>query len=216
MDFALTANLSLELPSRFSPDLEAHLAGKFEGLLAGIDEAGRGPWAGPVATAAVILDYRNLPKGLNDSKQLSELRREELFEEICASADVAIAFASPKRIDRMNIRAATLWAMRRAALQLRVQPAACLVDGRDVPPAFDIPAQAVIKGDARVLAIAAASIVAKVARDRLMVALDESVPGFGFASHKGYGTSAHAKALKRHGPCDHHRKSFRPIRAYFE
>lgn len=216
MEFSLTAKLALELPAHFSLKVEKTIAGIFEGRLAGIDEAGRGPWAGPVATAAVVLDYGNLPAGLNDSKQLSKARREALFDEICATSDVSISFASPQRIDRMNIRAATLWAMRRAVSQLRLSPSACLVDGRDVPAELGMPAQAVVKGDARILAIAAASIVAKVARDRLMAAVEDRYPGYGFASHKGYGTPTHAMALEKLGPCAIHRRSFRPVRAYFE
>ncbi len=204
---------ALALPAAFDAAAEADLAARFDGRLAGIDEAGRGPWAGPVVTAAVILDYRRLPKGLNDSKQLAASERERLFQEICDTAEVAVAFASPATIDRLNIRGATLAAMARAAAGLGRAPRACLIDGRDVPPALGVPGQAAIEGDARLLAVAAASIVAKVTRDRLMVRLDDCVPGYGFARHKGYGTREHAAALTRLGPCAHHRRSFAPIRA---
>lgn len=216
MVFSLQTTLHLDLPSRLSPRKEARLAADFEGRLAGIDEAGRGPWAGPVSVAAVILDHKALPRGLDDSKALAERDRERLYGEILASATVAVAFASPARIDELNIRAATLDAMARAARALETPPAACLVDGRDVPPGLPCPGQAVVKGDARMLCIAAASIVAKVARDRLMTRMDGIWPGYGFAAHKGYGTAAHALALARLGPCPLHRRSFRPVRARIE
>lgn len=189
------------------------MAADFDGRLVGIDEAGRGPWAGPVSVAAVILDHKALPSGLDDSKALSGRERERLYEEILASATVAVAFASPARIDALNIRAATLEAMARAARACSAPPAACLIDGRDVPPGLPCPGQAVVKGDARILCIAAASIVAKVARDRLMTRMDGIWPGYGFAAHKGYGTATHAEALARLGPCPLHRRSFRPVRA---
>lgn len=216
LDFALVAPLSLDLPESLAPGWEGKIAARFENCLAGIDEAGRGPWAGPVVTAAVILDYTRLPEGLDDSKKLTEARREALFEEICATADVSLAYASPARIDTMNIRAATLWAMTRAAAGLQRAPQACLIDGKDTPPSLAMPSQAVVRGDGRLLAIAAASIVAKVARDRLMVRLDALAPGYGFAGHKGYGTAEHAAALSRLGPSVHHRRSFRPIRDFLQ
>jgi ribonuclease HII len=203
-----------DLPFPDSPDesLEKSYAADFNYRLAGVDEAGRGPWAGPVATAAVILDYDNLPVGLNDSKKLTEAKREQLFDEICASAVVCAATASPATIDRLNIRAATLSAMRRAVNGLAVAPEVVLVDGRDVPPGLSQPGQNLIKGDGRCLAIAAASIVAKVLRDRMMVRLDVIAPGYGFAAHKGYGVPAHQEALTRLGPSPHHRMSFKPVR----
>lgn len=194
-------------------DLARRLKAAGPGAIAGVDEAGRGPWAGPVVTAAVILDPRDIPAGLNDSKKLTEARRAALFIEICAKAHVGIAWASPERIDAMNIRAATLWAMRRSVLSLPLVPAGVLVDGRDVPEGLECPGENVIKGDARALAIAAASIVAKVTRDRMLLRLDALLPGYGFAAHKGYGTAAHAEALQRLGVTPHHRRSFRPIRA---
>ncbi len=207
----------IAIPQSLDLKMERKIAAAHGDALIGVDEAGRGPWAGPVATAAVILDYDNLPPGLNDSKKLSEAKREALFPLICASAQVAIVFASPSRIDAMNIRGATLWAMAQAvsALDLTTprqrEQAGCLIDGRDTPDGIPYPARPVIKGDARILAISAASICAKVARDRAMVRLDQCYPAYGFRRHKGYGTAEHATALKEHGPCPLHRRSFRPI-----
>ncbi|MBN9669162.1 ribonuclease HII [Roseibium aggregatum] len=194
------------------PELERRHAATFNGLLCGVDEAGRGPWAGPVVTAAVILDYDNLPDGLNDSKKLTEARREELFEEIVSSAWVCAASASPATIDRLNIRSATLSAMVRAVNGLSRVPDYVLVDGRDVPPGLEQPGQALIKGDGRCLSVAAASIVAKVLRDRMMVTLEDHCPGYGFAQHKGYGVPQHQEALAKLGPSPHHRMSFKPVR----
>ncbi|PTW62226.1 RNase HII [Breoghania corrubedonensis] len=195
---------------------EKRLARQHHGLVAGIDEAGRGPWAGPVVVAAVILDPRAIPEGLNDSKKLSEERREALYGTILSQANVGIVLASPARIDAMNIRAATLWAMRGALCALSQRPAAALFDGRDVPDGLPCPGEALIGGDAASLSVAAASIVAKVTRDRLMVRLSEEFPGYGFSAHKGYGTPQHQDALARFGPCPHHRCSFAPIRALLE
>jgi ribonuclease HII len=208
-------NLSLfDLAFPDSPDLrlETKHARSFDGLICGVDEAGRGPWAGPVVTAAVILDYKNVPVGLNDSKKLTEAKREALFREILASALVCAASASPATIDRQNIRTATLSAMIRAVNGLPEVPKYVLVDGRDVPPGLKQPGQALIKGDGRCLCIAAASIVAKVLRDRMMVALDKEFPDYGFAQHKGYGVPAHQAALDKLGPTEHHRISFKPVR----
>lgn len=207
---------AFKLPA--SPDLKherrfARRAGK---LIAGVDEAGRGPWAGPVVTAAVILDPKNIPAGLNDSKKLSEARRETLYGEICEAAHVGICMASVDRIDATNIRAATLWAMTSAVQALPLAPNGVLIDGRDVPPGLGCEGESLIKGDARSLSIAAASIVAKVTRDRLMLRLAEEFPTYGYESHKGYGTAAHAEALDRFGVTNHHRQSFRPIRERLE
>ncbi|WP_417666821.1 ribonuclease HII [Roseibium sp.] len=197
-----------------APDLalERRHAANFDGLMAGVDEAGRGPWAGPVVTAAVILDYDNVPKGLNDSKKLTEAKREALFDQIMASAHVGIASASAGTIDRRNIRAATLGAMVRAVKALNVSPRMVLVDGRDVPPGLSQDGQSLIKGDGRCLCIAAASIVAKVLRDRMMVRADNHFPGYGFAIHKGYGVPKHQEALSALAPCGLHRYSFKPVR----
>lgn len=214
MSNSVASNLfDLPFPDHPDPILEREYAALFGNRLAGVDEAGRGPWAGPVVTAAVVLDYEALPEGLNDSKQLSEARRETLFAEICQSAHVSIASASAHLIDQMNIRAATLSAMTRSVRGLALEPTMVLVDGRDVPPGLEQPGQNLIKGDGRCLAIAAASIVAKVLRDRLMKRLDKIVPGYGFAQHKGYGVPAHLAALKELGPTSHHRMSYKPIKS---
>lgn len=181
-------------------------------LVAGVDEAGRGPLAGPVVTAAVVLDRARVPQGLNDSKKLTEERREALYAEILACAHVAVAVAPPALIDRLNIRGATLWAMRQAVMGLCVPPCHALIDGRDIPDGLPCPAGFVIGGDGKSLSIAAASIVAKVTRDRMCPAMDFDHPGFSFARHKGYGTKLHLDALTLHGPTRHHRTSFAPVR----
>src|ERR1700726_4845166 len=178
--------------------------------VAGCDEAGRGPLAGPVVAAAVVLDPRRIPKGIDDSKRLTPERREELFEEICATASFAVAFASPARIDRDNILRASLWALARAVHALPEMPRHVFVDGRDlIDTACDC--EAVIGGDGIVMSIAAASIIAKVTRDRLMCALAQDCPGYGFESHKGYGVPEHLQALDRLGPSVHHRSFFSPV-----
>lgn len=181
--------------------------------ICGIDEAGRGPWAGPVTAAAVILPRKGRPKGLNDSKQLTEDAREKLAEAIRACALVGVGWASPEEIDALNIRAATHLAMRRAVAALPEAPVAALVDGNDAPD-LPCPAEAIIDGDAHVACISAASIIAKVERDRLMMALCADFPGYGFSQHKGYGTPQHQAALARLGPCLIHRRTFKPVRAF--
>ena len=191
--------------------LETSAMARFGGLVAGVDEVGRGPLAGPVVTAAVILDPDAIPDGLDDSKKLTGRKREVLFDAICESAQVSIASASPDQIDRLNIRGATLWAMARAIAGLASRPSYCLFDGRDVAPEAGVIGEAVIKGDGRSLSIAAASIVAKVARDRMMVRLGAQLPGYGFEQHMGYGTRGHLAALKELGVTAHHRRSFRPV-----
>jgi len=181
------------------------------GLIAGVDEAGRGPLAGPVVAAAVILDDQNPICGLADSKQLSAMRREVLFDQIRARAlCCSVAQASAQEIDEINILQATLLAMRRAVHGLRLTPQLVLVDGNRLP-ALPMRAQAIVKGDAQVTAIAAASIVAKVTRDHGCLALDQRYPQYGFAKHKGYGTADHLAALTTHGVCPEHRKTFRPV-----
>ncbi|MGL4728549.1 MAG: ribonuclease HII [Bosea sp. (in: a-proteobacteria)] len=184
--------------------------------VAGIDEVGRGPLAGPVVAAAVILEPGTIPEGLADSKQLSPARRTAMFDVILASARaVSIGSASASEIDALNIRQATHLAMRRALMALAAQPALLLVDGNDtagLEGLTGIPTQAIIKGDGKVAAIAAASIIAKVMRDRMMARLDESFPAYGFASHHGYGTPAHLAAIMGCGPCLHHRYSFAPMK----
>ncbi len=183
------------------------------GLVAGVDEAGRGPLAGPVVAAAVILDDRKPIRGLADSKALTPLRRDRLYDLIRANAlCCSVGEASVDEIERLNILQATLLAMRRAVAGLRLKPVKVLVDGNRLPP-LDIPALAVVGGDAKVRAISAASIVAKVTRDRLLVQLHDEFPQYGFATHKGYGTRAHLEALRLHGPCVHHRRLFSPVAA---
>lgn len=183
------------------------------GLLAGVDEAGRGPLAGPVVAAAVILDERNPIAGLADSKKLSERRREALYDEIRAKAlCCCVAQASVEEIDQLNILQATLLAMRRAVEGLRLKPTKVLVDGNRLP-VLEVRAEAVVQGDALVPAISAASILAKVTRDRWCLEVDALYPAYGFAVHKGYGTALHLQALRAHGPCDLHRRSFAPVRA---
>lgn len=181
------------------------------GLMAGVDEAGRGPLAGPVVAAAVILDDLKPIKGLADSKQLTARRREKLYDEIRAKAlCCSIAQASVEEIDRLNILNATMLAMQRAVQGLRLKPAKVLVDGNRLPP-LDVLAEAVVSGDALVPAISAASILAKVTRDRLLDELDQRHPAYGFAKHKGYGTAQHLQALMAHGPLPEHRRSFAPV-----
>jgi len=181
------------------------------GLIAGVDEAGRGPLAGPVVAAAVILDEKNPIRGLADSKTLTALRREKLFDEIRAKAlCCSIAEASVEEIDRLNILQATMLAMRRAVEGLRLKPAKVLIDGNRIP-VMDILAEAIVKGDSLIPAISAASILAKVSRDRWCAELDLTYPQYGFAGHKGYGTAEHLAALREHGACPQHRKTFSPV-----
>lgn len=181
------------------------------GLIAGVDEAGRGPLAGPVVAAAVILDDLRPIAGLNDSKKLSAAKREKLFDEIRAKAlCCSIAQASVEEIDEINILQATLLAMRRAVEGLRLKPVKVLVDGNRLP-VLDVLAEAIVKGDATVPAISAASILAKVTRDRWCAELDAQYPQYGFAAHKGYGTAEHLAALQTHGACPEHRKTFAPV-----
>jgi ribonuclease HII len=182
--------------------------------VAGCDEAGRGPLAGPVVAAAVILDPKRVPRGLDDSKKLDAQTREKLHAKICASAQVSVACAPPWRIDRDNILRASLWALARAVAALPVRPQLVFVDGRDrIDAGCDC--EAVISGDAIIASIAAASIVAKVTRDRLMTRLGLLHPGYGFEHHKGYSVPEHFEALARLGPTIHHRRSFAPVAAIY-
>ncbi len=190
---------------------QARLVWDAPGLLAGVDEAGRGPLAGPVVAAAVILDDQKPIRGLADSKTLTALQREKLHDQILAKAlCCSIAQASVEEIDTHNILGATMLAMRRAVDGLRLKPAKVLVDGNRLPT-LDVLAEAVVKGDALVKAISAASILAKVHRDRLCEQLHAEFPAYGFAGHKGYGTPEHLAALQVHGACVHHRRSFSPV-----
>lgn len=181
-------------------------------LICGVDEAGRGPLAGPVSAAAVILDASQPIDGLADSKKLSERQRDQLAPIIRERALAwAVAYAEVEEIDRLNILQATLLAMRRAVLALKIQPQQVLVDGLYCPET-GIPSLAIVKGDSKVAAISAASILAKTARDELMLQLHQQYPDYGFAAHKGYPTAAHLAALREHGVSRVHRKSFRPVR----
>jgi ribonuclease HII len=197
--------------SSLRPAQQVAFAWDQPGLIAGVDEAGRGPLAGPVVAAAVILDEMRPIAGLNDSKKLTALRRERLYDEIRAKAlCCSVAQASVEEIDRLNILQATLLAMRRAVEGLRLKPAKVLVDGNRLP-VLDMLAEAIVGGDALVPSISAASILAKVTRDRWCAELDQQYPQYGFASHKGYGTAVHLAALRLHGACPEHRKTFAPV-----
>jgi ribonuclease HII len=190
---------------------QAPLVWDTPGLIAGVDEAGRGPLAGPVVAAAVILDDLNPIAGLADSKKLTAAKREKLYDEIRAKAlCCSIAEASVQEIDELNILQATMLAMRRAVGGLRLKPAKVLVDGNRLPQ-LDVLAEAIVKGDAKVPAISAASILAKVYRDRWCAQYHDLFPQYGFAGHKGYGTAEHLAALRKHGACPQHRTSFRPV-----
>ena len=203
--------MPLKKSSKPEPAQQVAFVWDLPGLIAGVDEAGRGPLAGPVVAAAVILDDLNPIAGLNDSKKLTALRREKLFDEIRAKAlCCSIAQASVEEIDEINILQATMLAMRRAVEGLRLKPAKVLVDGNRLP-VLDVLAEAIVRGDATVPAISAASILAKVTRDRWCATLDQQYPQYGFAGHKGYGTAEHLAALQAHGACPEHRKTFAPV-----
>ncbi|MGA0570753.1 ribonuclease HII [Variovorax sp. VNK109] len=190
---------------------QSTLAWDVPGLVAGVDEAGRGPLAGPVIAAAVILDDLNPIRGLADSKTLTAMRRDRLYDEIRAKAlCCAVGEASVEEIDTLNILQATMLAMRRAVDGLRLKPVKVLVDGNRLP-ALSVVAEAIVKGDSLVQSISAASIIAKVHRDRLCLELHQRWPNYGFDSHKGYGTEQHMIALREHGPCEAHRRSFAPV-----
>lgn len=196
---------------------------KFNAVTAGVDEAGRGPWAGPVAAGAVVILDRNLDefllKGLNDSKKLSALKREQLYEHLFAAeakgqVAIGIGLASVQEIDETNILQATFAAMRRAVAQLKVQPQYALIDGNQNPRDFPCRSCTVVKGDAKSYSIAAASIVAKVYRDRLMCELARKYPHYAFEKNAGYGTNAHVAGLKTHGVTPEHRRSYKPIQKF--
>jgi ribonuclease HII len=193
---------------------QASLAWDVPGLMAGVDEAGRGPLAGPVVAAAVILDELRPIRGLADSKVLTPQKRERLYDEIRAKAlCCSVAEASVQEIDELNILHATMLAMRRAVEGLRLKPVKVLVDGNRLPT-LSVVAEAVVKGDALVPAISAASILAKVHRDRWCIDFHAEYPQYGFADHKGYGTAEHMAALRAHGACPQHRRSFAPVAQY--
>lgn len=202
---------SLPEPRLPTFDLEAEMMDLHGLPVAGIDEAGRGPWAGPVVVAAVILNPDRIPEGLNDSKLLTPEVREDRYAEIMATACVSIAIGQVRRIDRDNILQASLWGMRTAFRGLQVPKAAALIDGNLIPKRFPGKARAIVGGDGLALSVAAASIIAKVTRDRIMVKLAKRYRRYGWESNKGYGTPEHARAVQKHGVCTHHRRSFAPI-----
>jgi len=179
-------------------------------LIAGIDEAGRGPWAGPVVSAAVILNEKNIPDGLNDSKKLSEKKRLYLYSSIYNFHSVGVGISSIEEIDSMNVLQATFLSMKRAVEDLNPQPEYILVDG-NLDPGLNFKTKCIIKGDSISISIAAASVIAKVTRDNLMLKLDKEFPNYNWKKNKGYGTAEHRNALELHGPCKYHRKSFSPI-----
>jgi ribonuclease HII len=181
-------------------------------LVCGIDEAGRGPWAGPVCAAAVILDPENLPSGIDDSKKIRESARNAAFDEIMSKAvATGIAMVHAAEIDEINILQATYRAMTQAVAALKLQPSLALIDGNRSPPDMQCACVTIVKGDSLSLSIAAASILAKVTRDRFMAQAEQEYPSYGFARHKGYGVPEHAMALAKLGPCPLHRRSFKPI-----
>lgn len=196
-----------------SPDFSREV--HYSGIVAGVDEAGRGPWAGPVVAAVVVLDRARAPQGINDSKLLSRPRRETLYDAIMAVAAVGVGICSSQDVDRLNILGATKRAMRNAYEALTVKPDIALVDGNQLP---DLPCamDAIVDGDALCVSIAAASIIAKVTRDRIMVALAQEFPHYGWERNAGYGTREHQEALARFGVTPHHRRSFAPIRRLLE
>ncbi len=206
------ANSQTPQGNKTSPDFVLETEARRQGLgpIAGIDEAGRGPWAGPVVAAAVILDPQNIPAGLNDSKKLSAEKRNLCLAELIKAALLGVGIATVEEIDRLNILQASLLAMRRAVERLPKRPGIALIDGNR-SPLLDCETRAVVKGDQKSLSIAAASIVAKVERDRMMVRLAEQHPEYGWERNKGYGTDQHQRALAAFGVTPHHRQSFKPI-----
>lgn len=205
-----------DLPAAPDYAIEEKFRSQGRTAIAGVDEVGRGPLAGPVVAAAVILDPSNIPEGLNDSKKLTEKKREAIFGEILGTSHVAWTALPAHIIDATNIRAAALEAMTRSVTHLPVKADAALIDGKDVPDRLIPIGKAFVKGDARSVSIAAASIVAKVVRDRMMIEADKHYPEYGFAGHKGYGSKMHRDAIATYGPSPLHRKSFSPIKQMYE
>jgi len=205
---------SLLIGPDFSSEMRLMKNGKDH--IAGVDEAGRGPLAGPVVAAAVVLDPENIPQGLNDSKKLTEKNREALFTKILKSAHVSWTSINAATIDEINIREATLLAMTNSVNHLPVKAEHALIDGRDVPQGLIGIGEALVKGDSRSVSISAASIVAKVVRDRMMIEADTLFPQYGFTGHKGYGSKKHRDAITEYGPCPLHRRSFAPIKQMVE
>lgn len=198
--------------SRIKPTFELEAAELQLGFgpVAGVDEAGRGPWAGPVVAAAVILDPNKIPASIDDSKALDEDARAFLYNRIVKVAGIGVGIADVARIDRDNILGATLWAMGEAVAALGEKPNLVLIDGNKAPR-LAMPTRTIVKGDAKCLSIAAASIIAKVTRDRMMMQLAREYPGYGFERHKGYGTPEHQSAINKLGVCNLHRRSFKPV-----
>lgn len=198
--------------SRIKPTFELEDAERLLGCwpIAGVDEAGRGPWAGPVVAAAVILNPEKIPANIDDSKVIDEDGRAFLYRRITKVAQVGVGIADVGRIDRDNILQATMWAMAEAINQLDCEPKLVLIDGNRCPT-LKTPSRAIVKGDAKCLSIAAASIIAKVTRDRIMINMARDYPGYGFEKHKGYGTPEHQAAIDKLGVCSLHRKSFKPV-----
>lgn len=214
---SLTDSLkSFTIPNAPDFSIEEKLMEQGKHAIAGVDEAGRGPLAGPVTAAAVILDPENFPKGLNDSKKLTEKKRELLFDEILRTSHVAWCSLNAETIDTINIREAALRAMEVSVAQLPIKADYAMIDGRDVPKALTNIGEAFVKGDARSLSIAAASIIAKVVRDRMMVEADKHYSQYGFAGHKGYGSKKHRDAILEFGGSPLHRKSFSPLKQMLE
>lgn len=214
---SLTDSLkSFALPNAPDFSTEEKLFKQGKQAIAGVDEAGRGPLAGPVTAAAVILDPNNLPKGLNDSKKLTEKKRAILFDEIIKTSHVAWCSLNAETIDRINIREAALHAMQISVSRLPIQVDFAMIDGRDVPLKLAHIGESFVKGDARSLSIAAASIIAKVVRDRMMIEADKHYPQYGFAGHKGYGSKKHRDAILEFGGSPLHRKSFSPLKQMLE
>ena len=203
---------NMKVKTRPTLDYECVWKKNGHAVVAGVDEAGRGPLAGPVSAAAVILPDGFTHDVLNDSKQLSEARRERIYEELieCVGLHWSVVLLDAEEVDRINILQATHSAMRTAIEKLTLRPDVALIDGRPVPR-FPVPQQALVKGDALSLSIAAASVIAKVTRDRFMLEAAREYPQYGFEKHKGYGTAAHLAALEKHGPCPLHRRSFAPV-----
>ncbi len=189
----------------------------YSGLVCGVDEAGRGPLAGPVVAAAVIIDpAHSIPAALQDSKKMTAHQREHVYEWVLTHTSHATALASVEDIDQMNILQASLYAMQQAVTGLSVMPSIALIDGNKMPDQLPCPAEAIVKGDSLSVSIAAASVLAKVTRDRMMLEIARAYPEYGFERHMGYGTAAHLEALRTHGPCPWHRRSFAPVKALLE
>jgi ribonuclease HII len=195
------------------PDFSFEEAARARGYkrIAGVDEVGRGPLAGPVTAAAVVLDPARIPEGLNDSKQLSKKKRQVLYDQLIEVADVSIAHASVEEIDELNILRASHLAMMRALRGLKTPPDYALIDGRMLPRDMNLPAEGIIKGDTLSQSISAASIMAKICRDCVMLSLAQQHPGYGWETNMGYGSKSHMEALRNLGPTPHHRRSFKPV-----